>query len=190
MPRKVYLLDLLVVVDLESTCWKQKPPKDQQSEIIEIGICTLDIQSGERLEKESILVKPVRSKVSKFCTSLTTLTQKQVDEGLSFGEACSYMQEKYNTVVRTWASYGDYDRTMFQHQCNDFGVKYPFGDRHINVKNIFALIHGLDTEVGMKRALELREMEMQGTHHRGHDDAWNTAALLAELLLLRRQAQP
>lgn len=190
MPRKPLILDQIVVVDLEATCWKNKPPKGQQSEIIEIGICTLDIQSGKRMEKESILVKPVRSKVSKFCTSLTTLTQKQVDEGVTFSEACSYMKEKYNTQMRTWASYGDYDRTMFQEQCLDFEVKYPFGDRHINVKNIFALVHGLEKEVGMKRALEMRQMEMQGTHHRGHDDAWNTAALVAELLLLRRQAQP
>jgi inhibitor of KinA sporulation pathway (predicted exonuclease) len=190
VPRKPYLLDVLVVVDLEASCWKRKPPKDQHSEIIEIGVCTLDIQTGERQEKESILVKPVHSKISKFCTSLTTLTQEQVDKGVSFDKACAYIRDKYNTQFRTWASYGDYDRVMFHKQCKDFGVEYPFGDRHINVKNIFALVHGLQKEVGMKRALEMRQIEMQGTHHRGHDDAWNTAALLAELLLLRRQSQP
>jgi inhibitor of KinA sporulation pathway (predicted exonuclease) len=75
-------------------------------------------------------------------------------------------------------------------QCADFDVPYPFSNRHINVKNLFAVIHGLEKEVGMANALELRGIVLEGTHHRGGDDAWNTAKLLAELLVLRRSLQP
>jgi len=61
-------LDQIIVVDIESTCWEGAIPAGQESEILEIGVCTVDIASGRRLEKESILVKPERSKVSPFCT--------------------------------------------------------------------------------------------------------------------------
>ena len=68
-------LDQILVIDIESTCWEETPPSGQENEIIEIGICPIDIATGERLEKESILVKPERSQVSEFCTNPTTLTQ-------------------------------------------------------------------------------------------------------------------
>jgi inhibitor of KinA sporulation pathway (predicted exonuclease) len=86
-------LDQIIVVDIESTCWEKKPPEGQESEIIEIGICPLDVPSGERLEKESILVKPERSQISEFCTNLTTLTQEQVNQGVPFAEACSILKK-------------------------------------------------------------------------------------------------
>lgn len=147
----------------------------------------LSVATGERVERESILVKPIFSKISRFCTSLTTLTQEQVDGGISFSEACKILVEKYRSPFRTWASYGDYDREMFTKQCADFGVTYPFNSSHINVKNLFALVHGLRHEVGMAKALALREIALEGTYHRGGDDAWNTGQLLAEILLSRRQ---
>ena len=37
-------------------------------------------------------------------------------------------------------------------------------------------------EVGMAQALEMLGFPLLGTHHRGDDDAWNIAAILAELL--------
>lgn len=191
MPRKPrILLDQIVIIDIEATCWRRKPPKNQTNEIIEIGICMLDIATTERLAKESILVKPTRSAVSRFCTDLTTLTQDMVDEGIDFASACQHLIDKYGTKYRAWASYGDYDRQMFVQQCQDFGVEYPFSDRHLNVKTLFAIIHNLSREVGMARALEMCEMPMEGTHHRGHDDAWNTAALLGDMLLKRREVSP
>ena len=67
-------LDVVLVVDLESTCWDGPPPPGQTSEIIEIGLCTVDLKALTRTEKRSLLVKPVRSNVSEFCTKLTTIT--------------------------------------------------------------------------------------------------------------------
>ena len=67
------LLDTIIVIDLESTCWEGPPPEGQASEIIEIGVATVDVASLRRVEKRSILVKPTRSEISDFCTRLTTL---------------------------------------------------------------------------------------------------------------------
>jgi inhibitor of KinA sporulation pathway (predicted exonuclease) len=36
--------------------------------------------------------------------------------------------------------------------------------------------------VELVAALNLCGLPMEGTHHRGHDDAWNIAALVAVLL--------
>ena len=94
MPKKT---DRIIVIDIESTCWQDKPPIGQESEIIEIGICTVDVASGKRLEKESILVKPEKSQVSEFCTQLTTLTQAQVERGISLKEACTILKNKYQS---------------------------------------------------------------------------------------------
>lgn len=171
---------LINVVDVEATCWRGANPPGQQSEIIEIGICVLDASTGERLERESILVKPERSRVSEFCTELTTLTQEQVDEGISFSEACARLRERYHSAERVWASYGDYDRNQFRRQCASFYVDYPFGLEHINVKARFAPHAG--RRVGMSTALQILEIPLDGTHHRGGDDAWNIAAILAHLL--------
>jgi inhibitor of KinA sporulation pathway (predicted exonuclease) len=175
-------LDQILVIDVEATCWAGKPPSGQESEIIEIGICILDTASSERLSKESILVKPQRSTVSSFCTQLTTLTQDQVDTGVPFQAACGILEEKYLSKKHLWASYGDYDRRQFERQCQDWDIPYPFGPTHLNVKNLFAIMHKLPKEVGLNRALNLLNRPLEGTHHRGDDDAWNIAGVLSTLL--------
>lgn len=176
------ILDQVLIVDVEATCWEGPAPEGQESEIIEIGLCTLDVASGERLEKRSILVKPQRSRVSPFCTQLTSLTQSMVDHGISFMKACTILRQEYASKERVWASYGDYDRRTFERQCREFQVEYPFGVRHLNIKTLFALVHALQFEPGMAEALRIMNLPLEGTHHRGGDDAWNIAGILAELL--------
>ncbi|HEY9649490.1 MAG TPA: 3'-5' exonuclease [Coleofasciculaceae cyanobacterium] len=179
-------LDQILVIDIESTCWETAIPDGQKSEIIEIGICTLDIASGQRLGKDGILVKPEQSQVSEFCTQLTTLTQEQVEGGIPFDQACSLLKKNYLSKERVWASYGDYDRRQFERQCQSLNISYPFGTRHLNVKTLLAMIYALPQEVGMEKALELLNLPLEGTHHRGVDDAWNIAGILSKLLLRAR----
>jgi inhibitor of KinA sporulation pathway (predicted exonuclease) len=176
-------LDQVLVIDIESTCWDGGfPPKGQTNDIIEIGLCRLEVATGRRLEKRSILVRPERSSVSPFCTSLTTLTQEQVDGGILFKEACKVLEDEYLSAERLWASYGDYDRRQFEKQCRETGVRFPFGPSHLNAKTLSSISKSLPAEVGLPQALALYGLNLEGTHHRGHDDAWNIAALLAELL--------
>ena len=179
-------MDQIIVVDVESTCWEGAPPAGQESEIIEIGVCPLDVASGQRLSRRSILVRPERSTVSDFCTRLTTLTQEQVEGGISFAAACELLKREYATRERVWASFGDYDRRQFERLCRSRGIGYPFGTRHINVKALFAVVQALPHEVGMEGALYQLNLPLEGTHHRGDDDAWNIALILSTLLLRAR----
>lgn len=175
-------LDRLLVVDIESTCWESKPPPGQNMDIIEIGVCGILIENLTITHSYSILVRPTTSTVSLFCTNLTTLTPEMVKDGISFTQACSKMKSDHNSLNRTWASWGDYDRRQFERQCDREGVKYPFGTTHLNLKNLFALKMGLTREVGMDKALKLLGMELEGTHHRAIDDARNIAYIAGHLL--------
>jgi inhibitor of KinA sporulation pathway (predicted exonuclease) len=182
------LLDRILVIDVESTCWAPgEQPAGAESEIIEIGVAEVDVASAAVVGSASILVRPERSSVSRFCTELTTLTQEQVREGTSFQAACATLRKQYKSDLRAWASYGDYDRSQFERQCGAANVRYPFGKTHLNVKNLFALVHTLPREVGMSEALGRLGLSLEGTHHRGGDDAKNIARLLCELLKAARR---
>lgn len=177
-------LDKIVVVDVESTCWEGYPPPGEISEIIEIGVCTVDSTTLQRADRRCILVQPQRSRVGSFCTRLTTLTQEQVDRGVPLAEGIRILMEEYLSHERLLASWGDYDRNQFQRNCRTFDLTYPFGPTHLNVKNLFALSLGLGKEVDIDEAFARYGLPLEGVHHRGVDDAWNIAHVLT--LLLKR----
>lgn len=178
--------DRLIIVDIEATCWASKlPPPGEQNEIIEVGVCALDLTTWEILDKRSLLVRPTRSKVSDFCTTLTTLTQAMVDDGMTFAEACATLRADYDTQNRAWGSWGSYDRKMFEAQCASFGVDYPFSEHHLNIKGLFADALTNKRRLGMAAALKKAGLELEGTHHRGHDDAYNIARLLRYVIQQR-----
>jgi inhibitor of KinA sporulation pathway (predicted exonuclease) len=100
---------LINVVDVEATCWEGQPPPGQVSEIIEIGLTVVDLEQRARLAKHRILVRPQRSKVSAFCTELTSLTQDEVDQGVTFAAACRILardQESNNAKIRFTEAHG------------------------------------------------------------------------------------
>ena len=173
---------MLNVVDVEATCWRGASPRDQTSEIIEIGLCVVDLVGRRRVARDRILVRPVRSRVSAFCTELTGLTQAEVDDGVSLAEACALLADRHQANTRAWASWGDYDRRQFERQCASAEVPYPFGDRHINAKAVFAQAYDLQRQMGMASALRHVDLPLEGRHHNGADDAWNIGALVLHTL--------
>jgi inhibitor of KinA sporulation pathway (predicted exonuclease) len=184
---KKRLYDKLPIIDLEATCWEGQPPAGQKMEIIEIGICLLDLDTFEITDKRSILVKPTLSTVSKYCTDLTGHTQEHLDaNGITFPEACQILRTDYQTKKRAWASFGRYDETQFLRNCVDFGLKSPFAGRHIDIKLAATLFLGLKKARGMKRLLEIMRIPLEGVHHHGDDDAYNTAKIMAQLIKVRR----
>jgi len=176
------LLDQILVIDLEATCWEGQPPAGMTSEIIEIGLCVVDVAKLERIDKRCLLVKPVKSEISPFCTQLTTLTAADFDSAGTLADAARVLKQEFRGPERLWASWGDYDRVHLQRCCEDAGVRYPFGGRHLNVKTLFAAAHGLPKEIGLDAAYAQLGETLAGTHHRGVDDAWNIAGILCRLL--------
>ena len=183
LPKKMKEKNLINVIDLEATCWSKNKGVGKTSEIIEIGITVLDRRSLEIVSTESILVKPRVGEISEFCTQLTTLTPEYVDEhGIEFSEAARILEEKYSSKSRLFASYGDYDREMFEDQFRRLAIPSVFGPDHLNIKKQFAKLHALKKEVGMAGALSKLGIPLEGTHHRGGDDSKNIAQILIHIL--------
>lgn len=173
------------IVDIECTCWDiNGQPINEISEIIEIGITVVDNIKLEILSTESILVKPEKSKVSEFCTSLTTITQKDVESGISFNDACKLLKTKYKSKDRTWISWGDYDRKMFEKMSKEYTIQYPFGPRHINLKNCFSIFNGniLDKELDLLSMSQFTQIPLTGILHRGDSDSFNIAKFYIHFL--------
>src|SRR3954465_924154 len=97
------LLDKIIALDLESTCWEGPPPEGQVSEIIEIGVSTVDVASLQRGDKQSILVKPVRSQISEFCTRLTTLKADDFSNAGTLADATKILKKQFQSQDRLWA---------------------------------------------------------------------------------------
>src|SRR5262249_48255275 len=127
--------------------------------------------------------KPERSRVSEYCTTLTRLSQNDVDCGASYFGACALLEKEYFARERVWASFGDYDRRQFQRQCRARNIRYPFGPTHLNVKNLFAIAYGSREELGMVEVLQRLNLPLEGNHHRANDDAWNIANILCFMLM-------
>ena len=90
-----------------------------------------------RVERRDILVRPVCSTVSPYCSRLTTLTQAHVDDGgIPLVEVCQILAREYQAPARLWVSYSDYDRKQIERNCSEFGIVYPFGPTHLNVKTL------------------------------------------------------
>lgn len=179
-------LDSILVIDIEATCWAGEPPPGQHAEIIEVGLCLLDVATARRTGQASLVVRPEFSTVSDHCRALTTLTQADVEAGMSLRQACKILREEYHSMERLWASFGDYDRKKFERECRDKRIAYPFGDTHLNVKNLFAIVHRLPRELELDQTLNFLGWPMEGTYHRGDADAWNIARVLGEILARAR----
>ena len=181
--------DKLLIVDLEATCWRGRPPKGMRQEIIEIGIVALDLNTKEISKEKGIIVKPTDSSISWFCTELTSITKELIKkEGVSFEDSCKQLVNDYDSKNRAWGTWGKFDRTMFKKDCEHKKVDYPFSKNYIDLQKIFSNFVNSNNEefskreYGVKTALGYLELQFEGTEHRGVDDAYNTARITVEMI--------
>lgn len=173
----------IVVVDLESTCWST--PEEMAantSEIIEVGVCILNVITGEISRPAGLIIKPKHSKISPFCEELTSITQAMVDEGVSFESAISVLKSDYGISRRMMAGYGNYDQTMMNKQCISYDIKPPFGPTYLNISAMATLKLKAAKRVSLKHALAGFGLTFEGQQHRGVDDATQAARVLWEII--------
>lgn len=174
--------DRLLVVDLEATCWDgYDAPEGQTNEIIEIGVTVMELKTLAMTPPRSLLVRPTQSEISPFCTQLTSLTPALVEaDGMSFEAACHLLETEFDSRNRLWCSWGSWDMKIMRAQCKAREVRYPFSDKHANLKRVYSDAQG--NRVGLKAALEALSLPPEGVQHRGGDDAYNAGRVLAALL--------
>lgn len=168
-----------IIFDLEATCWEND--KSKISEIIEIGAVKLDDRL-EVIDTFSKFISPViNPNLSKFCTELTSITQNDVEAAESFNQVIEEFEKwiistDSNVLLCSW---GFYDKKQIINECK---IKKYSGEilkllnRHISIKHQFAKIKKIKP-CGMGKALNILGISLEGTHHRGIDDAKNISKI-------------
>jgi len=171
-----------LIIDLEATCSNDNSIRKEESEIIEIGAIIVEYNNGEYLEisEFSKFIKPMKHKISNFCTELTSITQSDVDEAKEFREVYEEFIEwlyKYTDSKIPFCSWGNYDKNQLDKECLENGIEFKLM-HHINIKKLFQKEQNLRRAVSMKKALQIAGLQIDGTHHRGIDDAKNMRKLM------------
>ncbi|HLO47173.1 MAG TPA: 3'-5' exonuclease [Kamptonema sp.] len=184
MNLKHYNYNYYLVVDLEATCCDRGTIRQDRMEIIEIGAVIVEPKTLTIIDEFQTFIKPVRHPIlTEFCKSLTSISQKQVDGAPTYPEAIALLKNwlsGYSNAV--FGSWGDYDRKQFQQDSNFHKVPFPIAYPHVNLKQLFTETQALPKRYGMAKALQLAGLPLEGTHHRGIDDARNIAKLLPYIL--------
>ena len=171
-----------IILDLEATCWDQKGLK-KQNEIIEIGALMCD-ESGKVLSEFSEFVKPtLNPELSPFCTELTSIEQHHVDAAETFPKVIQAFWDWINLEESyLLCSWGLYDKNQFKKDCELHQLNTEWANQHISLKHQYTEIKNLKRHTGMKGALWMEKIELEGTHHRGIDDARNITKIFQKHL--------
>ena len=165
-----------IILDLEATCWQERGKSP--NEIIEIGALCFN-QNKEKIGEFSRFVKPVvHQQLSAFCTELTSITQADVNDEPTFPSVISDFQNWLSSFEDDYllCSWGFYDKNQFEADCKLHDLKTDWVENHISLKHQYAQICNVRS-IGMKGAILRENMKLDGTHHRGIDDARNIAKI-------------
>lgn len=169
-----------IIFDLEATCWENR---DQSpNEIIEIGAVKINAE-GTTVDEFQAFVKPtVHPTLSDFCTRLTSITQQHVDQAPTFDQAIQLFKDwiGVDQLPYLLCSWGFYDRRQLREDSDRFGLDKKWINKHISVKHQHHKLAGTEQPMGMDEALKLEGFPLQGTHHRGIDDARNIARIFQQ----------
>ena len=175
-----------IVIDFEATCFKRERVPREETEIIEFAAMVVDKQTLTPISEFDAFVRPtIHPKLDPFCTELTSIVQEDVDGAFTFPtvlrQFSSWLQQF--SGVKTFCSWGYYDKNQLVMECNRNSLKYPFDEEHINIKELFSEVKGYKRKYGVAGALKHLKMEFIGTHHRGIDDVRNIVRIMQAVLI-------
>jgi len=177
-----------LIVDLEATCCDKQSIPRREMETIEIGAVMVESNELRIIDEFSIFIKPSKHPtLTEFCTELTSITQGDVDSAPKYPDAVKQFKSwLYQYESFLFCSWGDYDKNQFAQDCQYHNIAYPIGSQHINIKKLFSHSQNLKKKFGMAGALRKAGLKLDGTHHRGIDDAKNMARLMPYILGRKR----
>ncbi len=171
--------DVALSVDVERTCWEGEPPAGMRPEIIQIGLVDVDFERMTLGRGARFYVRPVRSEVSEYCTEITGITPGILKrEGRPLGEVLRTIAKDWGAGRKSLLAWGS-DWHAIDAECREAGCDNPFpADGAVNVGQVFSLLHGSETRLGMYAALQAAGIEPVGDRHDGLDDAKNLGLLM------------
>lgn len=180
-------MDVLLIVDVESTCWKDRLASTRTPEIIELGGTTLMNLNGklEILGSFTEFVKPqLHPKLSRFCKKLTSITQEDVGNATDFQTSLKSFREKAKQTINglscrrmIFGSWSPYDRKQIRKDCKRHSLRYPFG-RYWDIERSFSDYMKEQRLYSVTNALVALGKEYKGQVHRAVSDAENTATIV------------
>lgn len=170
-----------IIFDLEATCHRKEVPNGFDNEIIEIGAVKIN-SKGEVIDEFGEFSKPLNfPNLSDFCKELTTISQEDVDTAEDLKIVLIKFLEWSKDSV--WISWGHYDKTQMLKDMKSNNIEYQI-PQHYSLKHLFTRWKSVRRHVGMSKALKMENIELDGTHHRGIDDAKNIAKIFIKNLEL------
>ncbi|KAM6423867.1 ERI1 exoribonuclease 2 isoform 1-T1 [Liasis olivaceus] len=198
-PKLRQLFDYLIIIDFESTCWKDVR---KYQEIIEFPAVLLNTSNGEIETEFHMYIQPQEHPtLSEFCIELTGIKQNQVDEGvplhiclsqfskwiqtiqkeknIGFGSACTAPEEKLCAFV-TWS---DWDLGICLHyECKRKQLRKPdILNSWIDLRATYKSFYSRKPQ-GLNGALNDVGITFEGREHSGLDDSRNTARLAWKMI--------
>lgn len=147
--------------------------KNFYPEIIEVGI--VSVVDDQILKQFSSFVKPKRFPIlSERCKSFLHISQKQIDQGLSFMEFVHKLEDinkNYENIVVTW---GNMDMKVLRNNCLQAGLPFPLKAVEIDLSMEYKRFFGDQNQTGLWKAVQEYGKEGTGKHHRALDDALTT----------------
>ena len=180
--------NIYLIIDLEATCWENHHDRDNM-ETIEIGAVLVD-NNYKTIGEYQTFIKPIKNlKLSKFCKVLTSIRQEDVNNAeifpIAFAKFIKWAETKSKENVKNivFCSWGYYDEKQLIKDCELHNITYPFQTHH-SIKHKFAEMKNLKKAIGMLKALQICKIPLDGTHHRGIDDAKNIAKIFIQEKIL------
>ncbi len=172
-----------IVLDLEATCYSQNK-SDFQSEIIEIGAVKVNDQL-EIVSTFDAFVRPILNpELSYFCKQLTTITQEDIDGAETFDRVIADFANFigwFNREPYWLIGWGNYDKQQLEQDCALHDMSGNWLINYVNLKGEFSRMRETKRKYGLEKACKMLGIEMEGTHHRGIDDAINTAKIFVKI---------
>ncbi|XP_061769526.1 ERI1 exoribonuclease 2 [Nerophis ophidion] len=195
----------LIVIDFESTCWREK--KNSSQEIIEFPAVLLNTSTGEIESEFHTYVQPQEHPIlSTFCTELTGITQMQVEAGVPL-QICLSQFNRWLQKLRlekgvvfpahqqtssslppsqklcAFLTWSDWDLGVCLHyECKRKQIHKPdVVNSWIDLRSTYRIFYSRKPK-GLNGALQDLGIQFCGREHSGVDDARNTAHLAARMM--------
>lgn len=178
---------MFILIDFEATCWSKESlegrikTNNNENEIIEIGAALMR-DDFHIISKFDEFVRPSFNPIlSDFCKSLTSISQDDVDNALSFPDAWKKFEKKISLITDEkiedliFGSWGFYDHRQLKNDCGRHNIDFPF-QYHFSIKHEFAKRRNVKP-CGVIQALRMMNMSFEGTHHRAIDDIVNISRI-------------
>lgn len=163
----------LIFIDFEFSMPEGKGPKGFFPEIIEVGV--ISVQDRTESNQFSSYVKPrVFKRLSRRCRSFLSITQDNVDNGITLAALVKYLATLNNGGNNKVVTWGNMDMRVLRQNCDRARLPFPFSGEFIDLSMEYKRFFGDRNQTGLWKAVQEYGRDGVGNHHKALDDAMTT----------------